>query len=101
MTEESSAGQEDYMSLAFPTIARLYEMVSLTKMILAYELLGGLTALNLRKEEAGEGVTAVCNHFAPYIQPLHRDRPPGPDVEVILEVLKTADFKTLVAELLR
>ena len=100
LTEESSAGQEDYMSLAFPTIARLYEMVSLTRIILAYELLAGLTALNLRAEQAGEGVTAVCRYFVLFIKPLHRDRPPGPDVEQILEVLESAHFRTVVEALI-
>ncbi|MEM7112890.1 MAG: aromatic amino acid ammonia-lyase [Chloroflexota bacterium] len=101
MTEESSAGQEDYMSMAFPTIARLYEMVSLTKMILAYELLAGLTALNLRTGKAGDGVTAVLNHFIPLIKPLHRDRSPGPDVELILTVFDTPHFQQFVKVLIK
>ena len=59
LTSESSAGQEDYMSMAFPTISRLYDMVELVKLILAYECLGGLTALSLRDALAGDG----CERF--------------------------------------
>ncbi|MEM7801168.1 MAG: aromatic amino acid lyase, partial [Chloroflexota bacterium] len=86
-TGESSGGQEDYMSMAFPTIARLFDMIEIVKMILAYELLGGLTALNLRPERAGDGVEAIRSRFGTTIAPLDRDRSPGPDVEKILEML--------------
>lgn len=89
-TGESSAGQEDYMSMAFPTIARLYKMAELIKMILAYELLGGLTALGQRHElngqRPGDGVRTVQNYFQAEIAPLTQDRSPGPDVERILQL---------------
>ena len=75
--------------MAFPVIARLYEMAELTKMILAYELLGGLTALAQRGEILGEipgdGVAAMQQCFASEIAPLTQDRSPGPDVERILK----------------
>ena len=90
-TGESSAGQEDYMSMAFPTISRLYDMVELIEMILSYELLGGLTALNMRSESAGDGVRAIQERFSTVIDPLERDRSPGPDVEKILAVLKSVE----------
>ena len=92
LTAESSAGQEDYMSQAIPTIARLYDMVELTKMILSYELLGGLTALRHRPQTAGDGVTPIHAFFAEHIPPLLRDRSPGPDVELILKLIDTPQF---------
>lgn len=88
MTEESSAGQEDYMSMAFPTIGRIYPMIDLTEMLLAYELLGGLTAIAQRGATVGAGVQRVVNHFAKLIPPLDRDRSPGPDVELILNEIR-------------
>ncbi len=94
-TGESSAGQEDYMSMAFPTISRLYDMVELIEMILAYELTGALTALNMRtglntsSQKPGDGVQAIQQKFADVLPPLERDRPPGPDVERVLKVIKT------------
>jgi len=93
MTGESSAGQEDYMSMAFPTIERLYDMAELVKIILAYECLGGLTALNQRADKPGDGVAAIQDYFRPHIAPLLRDRALGPDVEQILSLFETADFK--------
>jgi histidine ammonia-lyase len=95
-TEESSAGQEDYMSMAIPTIARLVEMAKLVEMIFAYELLGGLTALDQRGEKAGDGVVQVQDYFKNIIAPLHRDRSPGPDVEAILETFQTDSFRKLI-----
>lgn len=98
-TGESSAGQEDYMSMAFPAIARLYEMAELTKMILAYELLGGLTAVALRTQKVGEqpgdGVAVICAFFHNKIAPLTQDRSPGPDVEQILQAFETDEFKKI------
>ncbi|MEM8863666.1 MAG: aromatic amino acid lyase, partial [Chloroflexota bacterium] len=100
-TGESSNGQEDYMSMAFPTISRLYDMAELIEMMLAYELMGGLTALNQRAilvglqhaatdvEKPGDGVRAIQALFADVVSSLDRDRPPGPDVEKILDVLRT------------
>ncbi len=91
MTEESSAGQEDYMSLAFPTIGRIYPMIDLVEMLLAYELLGGLTAISQRGVQVGAGVQRIVDHFATLIPPLDRDRSPGPDVELILEEIRTGN----------
>ena len=95
-TAESSAGQEDYMSQAIPTIARLEEMVNLTKMILAYELFAALTALDQRGIRPGDGVAPLQDFFVAHIPPLTRDRSPGPDVEKILALFETASFLTLI-----
>jgi histidine ammonia-lyase len=95
-TGETSAGQEDYMSLAIPAIYRLYEMAALTRGLLAYELLGGLVALGQREEKAGDGVVAVADYFSDYIAPLDQDRSPGPDVETILHHFEKAEFLRLL-----
>ena len=92
LTEESSAGQEDYMSMAIPTIGRLYEMADLTEMILAYELLGGLTATAQRGVKTGDGVERIRAHFAPIVAPLLRDRSPSADVEAILAELQVENL---------
>lgn len=84
-TGETSGGQEDYMSLAVPALIRLGEMESLTRAILAYELLAGMTAVRLRAGRPGDGVSAVLEYFAGRIPPLKQDRPPAADVEIIIE----------------
>ncbi|MCB0212242.1 MAG: histidine ammonia-lyase [Anaerolineae bacterium] len=92
-TGDSSGGQEDYMSLALPAIARLYEMADLVTSMLAYELLAGLVALDQRHARAGDGVEAVRAYVRQSIAPLHRDRSPGPDVEQLREILHTELFR--------
>ncbi len=95
-TDETSVGQEDYMSLAISTMARLPEMIRLTEMILAYELLGALTALNQRGVKAGKQTEVIRRYFADRVAPLERDRSPGPDVEVILQSFREPEFQTLL-----
>ena len=109
ITGESSLGQEDYMSMAIPTISRLFDMAELVQMILAYELLGGLTALEQRsalsstssdKLKAGDGAMAFLAYFRAHITPFVYDRPTGPDVEQLLQVFKEDDFHHLIKEIL-
>jgi len=98
-TSESSAGQEDYMSMAIPAIQRLYEMVDLTNAMLAYELLAGLVATRQRDQPCGQAIEAVREHFANIIRPLDCDRSPGPDVELILEEISSDGFNVFLGSL--
>ena len=91
-TGETSAGQEDYMSMAIPALHRLYEMAQLTRGMLAYELLAALTAVRQREQRPGDGVAALVDYFEPVIAPLDRDRSPAPDVETILEHFRATEF---------
>ncbi len=95
-TDETSVGQEDYMSLAISTMARLPEMVKLTEMILAYEMLGALTALNQRGVKAGLQTEVLRAYFADKIDPLEKDRSPGPDVETVLATFAEKNFRNLL-----
>lgn len=99
LTSESSAGQEDYMSMAIPAIARLYQMIELVEAMLAYELLAALVATRLRDQVCGQAVESLRLYFDELIQPLSRDRPPGPDVELILQQFTLAEFRLLIQSL--
>jgi histidine ammonia-lyase len=94
-TSETSAGQEDYMSMAIPALTRLDEMLQLCRALLAYELLGGIVAVRMRTPQPGAGVAAVMDYFAPLIAPLVRDRPLSADVETILEQFANPAFAEL------
>jgi histidine ammonia-lyase len=96
-TGDTSGGQEDYMSLAIPTIARLLDMERLTKAVLAYELLAGTTALDQRKQMPGETVRAVYNAVRQSVPPYDRDRSPGPDVETLLNMVDTPQFRSIIS----
>lgn len=82
-TGETSGGQEDYMSLAIPAIARLYEMAALTRAILAYEMLAGITAVRMRGQTPGDDVVELERMFAECI-PVRGDDAPGTLVASIL-----------------
>ena len=89
LTGESSAGQEDYMSMAFPAIERLRDMVTAVRQILAYELLAALAAIDQRGEIPGEGVAGLHRRCRQLVPELSRDRSPGPDVEALIGILET------------
>ncbi len=96
-TAETSAGQEDYMSLALPALTRLFEMAQLVRSMFAYELLAGLTAVRLRGQTPGDGVKAIAVYFDDLITLGERDRPPGPEVETILQQFESDAFDDLLA----
>ena len=95
-TSETSAGQEDYMSMAIPALTRLDDMLQLCRALLAYELLGGITAVRMRTQKPGDGVAALIDYFEPLIAPLTCDRPLATDVETILEQFDNQAFIALL-----
>lgn len=97
-TAESSGGQEDMMALVFPAIGRLYEMSQVTKMILAYELLAGLVALDGRGTRPGLKVRAIHQYLRQFVPPLMGDRSPSPDVEAIVTQFETEGFQLLIGK---
>ena len=94
-TSESSGGQEDYMSMAIPALTRLEEMEQLSRAILAYELLAGITAVRMRAQIPGDAVVEVIDYFDPLIAALECDRSPAPDVETILDHFTRPAFTKL------
>ena len=98
-TGESSGGQEDYMSMAFPAISRLYDMCDLVMAMLAYELNAGLVAVGQRNDRAGDAVYAVQMYFHKTLASLEKDRSPGPDVERILKAFNASKFHDFVESL--
>ena len=95
-TGESSAGQEDYMSMAIPALDRFEEMCALTRALLAYELLAAIVALRQRGERPGDGVAALLSHFDSLIAPVEGDRSFALDVETILAEFASPDFAALL-----
>ncbi len=86
-TGDTSLGQEDFMTLSLPAIARLFEMAERVRGVLAYELLAVLTALDGRRDSPGElpaAIHAACREVVPR---LVADRAPGPDAERLLALL--------------
>ncbi len=96
MTSETSAGQEDYMSMAIPAVQRLLDAVETARIILASELLAACVALDHRTESAGEGAGRLHEWVRSRISKLDTDRSPGPDLETLLEAMESDDFAQLI-----
>lgn len=84
------------MSMAIPALTRLDDMLQLCRALLAYELLGGITAVRMRTQKPGDGVAALIDYFEPLIAPLTCDRPLATDVETILEQFDNQAFIALL-----
>ena len=97
LTSETSAGQEDYMSLAVPCIQRIFELCTLARMLLAYELMTATVALDQRVESASATVRRLHKLIRQQVAPLQQDRPPGPDAETIFEMMSLPIFDHLLA----
>ncbi|MFT5115947.1 MAG: histidine ammonia-lyase [Parasphingorhabdus sp.] len=92
-TQESSLGQEDYMAMSIPAAQRLQDMAELVEQIFAYELLAGLTALRQRDQLPGACIQEFVLPLYDSIAVLEKDRSPGPDVEVIIQTIKSGRLK--------
>lgn len=98
MTSETSAGQEDYMSMAIPAVQRLLDAVETARIILASELLAACVALDHRAEKPGAGVSRMHEWVRSKLTRLDVDRSPGPDLELLLEAMESDEFSELVTE---
>lgn len=95
-TAETSAGQEDYMSLIFPALDRLLELVDLLTTTLCYELLATVTAIDLRGQQPAPVTAKIVALVREYIPRADRDRSPGPGVEVIRSIMDDGRFDDIV-----
>lgn len=95
-TAESSGGQDDFMALAIPALARLLETAELGRALLACELLVALVALRQRNARPGAGVAALVDYLGDSIAAYTRDRAPGPDIEVLLEATRDDGLRRLL-----
>ncbi len=84
---ESSFGQEDFMSMAFPALDRLAEIDRLTRLVAAYELYAALVAIEQRGEQPGSGIAPVLASVRRDIAAYDGDRPYGPDIERLVECI--------------
>ncbi|MDH3716462.1 MAG: aromatic amino acid lyase, partial [Gammaproteobacteria bacterium] len=94
-TGESSGGQEDYMSMAIPAIARLYEMLQSIRQILAAELLAILVALDQRAPPTASHTAAVHTCARRYVQKMTGDRATGADTEALLKLFDSEEWQAL------
>lgn len=81
---DTSLGQEDAMTFAFEAAAKLRRVEALTREVLACELLCARQAWALR----GARPLALAARLAAEIAPIGADRPLGPDLARLIELLE-------------
>jgi len=94
-TIPTSGSQEDHVSMGFTAGLKLGAVLDNVTRVLAVELACGVQGLELRRPLASAaGTAAVDRAIRAVVPPLDADRPPGPDIEAIAELI---DDGTLVA----
>ena len=84
------------MSPIAPVLDRLYEMADLCRTLLAYELLGGITAVRMRGQRPGDDVAEVERLLADRL-PEAASLPPGRLIEEIVTLIKERRLAGLIA----
>jgi histidine ammonia-lyase len=86
---DTSAGQEDVQSFAFLAAEKLSRLLDNVELALAYELVALRQARALRGEPLPPRLEHACETLASVVDPIVEDRPLGPDVERVRELLRS------------
>lgn len=89
----TSAGQEDHVSMGMTSANNLQRVLDNVEGALACELLGALTATDLRRPTAsGKGTQAAHDLGRRHIAPWTDDRPPAPDISVARRLIASGEL---------
>jgi histidine ammonia-lyase len=86
---DTSAGQEDVQSFAFLAAEKLGRLLDNVELGLAYELVALRQARALRGASLPPQLEQACEALASIVDPITEDRPLGPDVERVRELLRS------------
>ncbi|MGH3088368.1 MAG: aromatic amino acid lyase, partial [Rubrobacteraceae bacterium] len=93
---DTSLGQEDAMTFAFEAAEKLRRVESLVRDITACELLVARQAWALRDGQVPEGLREVAQPVMDAVDPVNEDRPLGPDITRLIEMLERGEFAMMV-----
>ena len=85
---DSSLGQEDAMTFTYEGAERLRRVEELVREITACELLTARQAIWLRDMPTSGSLTAVVGRLEELVPPIVMDRPFGPDIDVLVDMLE-------------
>jgi histidine ammonia-lyase len=86
---DTSAGQEDFQAFAFLAAEKLRRLLDNVELALAYELLALRQAQSLRECPLPTPLARACERLGSAVAPLVEDRPLGPDVERVRELVRS------------
>lgn len=93
---DTSLGQEDAMTFAFEAAEKLRRVESLVRDVTACELLVARQAWALRNEPIPEGLREVARPIMDAVDPVNEDRPLGPDLTRLIEMLERGELAMMV-----
>ena len=86
---DTSAGQEDFQAFAFLGAEKLRRLLDNVELVLAYELLALRQARHLRDAPLPAPLERACDRLAELVSPLLEDRPLGPEVERVRDLVRS------------
>jgi histidine ammonia-lyase len=86
---DTSFGQEDFQAFAFLAGDKLRRLLDNVELCLAYELMALRQARHLRESPLPAPLERVCEELAATVEPLEADRPLGPEVERLRELVRS------------
>ena len=86
---DTSAGQEDFQAFAFLAADKLRRLLDNVELVLAYELVALRQADSLRGAPLPRPLARACELLADVVDPLEEDRPLGPAVERVHELVRS------------
>jgi histidine ammonia-lyase len=86
---DTSAGQEDFQAFEFLGADKLRRLLANVELALAYELVALRQARFLRAEPLPAPLERACELLGEVVAPLVEDRPLGPEVQRVRELVRT------------
>jgi histidine ammonia-lyase len=95
----TSAGMEDFVSMGVTSGIKLKQVIDLTYLVIATEMLCAAQGLDFRKPlRPGKGVAASYDLLRSLVPTLTADRPSGPDMEAVARSIRAGIFEGLDPE---
>ncbi len=83
----TSDNQEDHVSMGMTAATLSLESVKRAELVVAAELLCAAQAIDATEGDPGTGTAQIVAAVRKRVAPLTEDRPPGPDIEALRELL--------------
>ena len=94
----TSGLQEDHVSMGWGAARKLGVILANTARVIAVELMCGAQGVDQRPLRPAPGTTAVRDTVRTVCRPLIEDRPPGPDIMAIAELINAGAFSDIDEE---